>query len=64
MKVKELVELLQGCNPDADIYISMDVSSNYEDEDHRFFGDVIEVINNDPTGVPILCEKTEQNFID
>lgn len=64
MKVKELIELLQGCNPEADAYISMDVSTSPEDADHRFFGEVIEVINNDPTGVPILCEKTEQNFND
>lgn len=64
MKIKELIKLLQGCNPEADAYVSMDVSTNSEDAGRRFFGDVIEVIDNDPTGVPILCEKTEQNFVD
>ena len=64
MKVKELINLLNECDPESDAFISMDVSTSSEDADHRFFGDVIEVINNDPTGVPILCEKTEQNFND
>lgn len=64
MKVKELIALLNECDPESDAFISMDVSTSSEDADHRFFGDVIEVINNDPIGVPILCEKTEQNFND
>lgn len=64
MKVKELLELLRGCNPEADAFISMDVSTGPDDADHRFFGDIVEVISNDPNGVPVLCEKTEQNFND
>ena len=64
MKVKELIGLLKECDPESDAFISMDVSTSSEDAGHRFYGEIIEVVNNYPKEVPILCEKTEQNFYD
>lgn len=64
MKVKELIDLLKECDLESDAFISMDVSTSSEDAGHRFYGDIIEVINNYPKEVPIICEKTEQNFTD
>lgn len=64
MKVKDLIIALQKCDPEKNVFISMDVSTGDGDHDHRFFGEILEVVENDTTEVPLLCEKTEQNWVD
>lgn len=62
MKVYELIEELKKCNPNSDVEISVDVSTNENTFGHRVFGEVCEVIHNMHPTASILVEMTSKNF--
>lgn len=65
MKARELINALKKCDPEKEIMVSVDVSTESDDErtfDSRVYGIVMEVVNNDPSCVPVLVEMTDRNF--
>lgn len=65
MKVCELIEWLKRCNPESEVEVSVDVSTDTEDEARfgdRVFGRVMEVIYNTHPTASILVEMTYKNF--
>lgn len=61
----ELLKWLQKVpeeNLKNEILISVDVSTCDEDYDHRIFAMLGEVIYNDPSQIPFICEKTYDNY--
>lgn len=62
MKVFELAEWLKHCNQDAEVEISMDVSTGDNDHGNRVFGSVNEVLVCDKYTATLICEETSRNF--
>lgn len=65
MKARELIEALKKCDPEKEIMVSVDVSTESDDESTfgaRVYGTVMEVVYNDPSCVPVLVEMNDRNF--
>ena len=58
----ELAEWLRQCNQDAEVEISMDVSTGENDDGNRVFGSVSEVLVCDKYTATLICEETSRNF--
>ena len=62
MKVKEFIEWLRQCNTDADVSISVDVSTGDSNFGNRVFAEVNEVITTDRHCATVICTETCRNF--